>query len=301
MFKSLFLQHKYAFQQGWRQLTQRSLGTFLTIAVLSITLVLPTGLLLILMNVETFTGNLNTSSVVSVYISPKASTMQIEQIDQAVHALDNVEKVTMITPEQGLKNFTEQTGLSNALKDLDNNPLPTLLMVTPMNQSVPALNILVSKLQAMPNVDDVKLDIQWIQRLNTMITLLQRFTYGLSVLLGLAVLLIVSNTIRSAIQSYQQEIEVIKLVGGSDRFIRRPFLYSGLLYGVSSGIFAAVSLDFFSLWLQGPVNQLAGFYNVEIHLEGLSMEQTAWLLLASTLLGFIGSWLAVGRELAKFK
>jgi cell division transport system permease protein len=301
MLKSYFLQHKYAFKQGWRQLTQRSLGTFLTIAVLSVSLVLPTGLLLILTHAETLTDNLNTSSVVSVYISPKASTTQVQMIEKSVRELSNVETVEMISPAQGLKNFTEQTGLANVLKDLDNNPLPTLLSVTPNNQSVPALNILVSQLQAMPNVDDVKLDIQWIQRLNTMIILLQRFTYGLSILLGLAVLLIIGNTIRLAIQSYHQEIEVIKLVGGSDRFIRRPFLYSGLLYGISSGIFAAVILDFFLLWLQGPVNQLASFYNAEIHLEGLSLEQTGWLLLASTLLGYLGSWLAVGRELAKFK
>jgi cell division transport system permease protein len=293
--------HLHAFRQGMRHLSKNPLGSLLTIAVLSITLVLPSGLLLLLSNGKTLTEQMKIGSSISVYVQPAATKTQIQSLQTDIKAMGNIAQVNYISAEDGLKMFGDRTGLSNILDTLGKNPLPAVFIVTPSDQDPTLLNKMVAQLSALPNVSTVKLDLQWVERLSALILLLQRFTYGLAIVLGLAVLLIVGNTIRLAVQHYHQEIEVIKLVGGSDRFIRRPFLYSGFLYGLSSGLFAAVMISFFIDWLQGPIARLAALYNSQFTLQGFSFGNMVVLLLISITLGFLGSWLAVAGKLQKIQ
>ena len=296
-----FYHHAHAFRQGLRHLSKNPLSSLLTIAVLSITLVLPSGLLLILSNGKTLTQQMKTGASISVYVQPAATKAQIQILQADIKAMSNVQQAEYVSPEEGLKMFGERTGLSNILDTLGKNPLPAVFIVEPREQNPVLLNKMVTQLSAFPNVSTVKLDLQWVERLSALIQLLQRFTYGLTVVLGLAVLLIVGNTIRLAVQHYHQEIEVIKLVGGTDRFIRRPFLYSGLLYGLASGLFAAVIISFFIDWLQGPIAQLATLYNSQFTLQGFNFEDVLTLLAISIALGFFGSWLAVAGKLQKIQ
>lgn len=296
-----FYHHMHAFRQGLRHLSKNPLSSLLTIAVLSITLVLPSGLLLILSNGKTLTQSMKTGASISVYVQPNASKTQIQTLQTDINALNNVAQVNYVSADDGLKIFGERTGLTNVLDTIGKNPLPAVFVVMPRDQTPIILNKMVTQLNALPNVSSVKLDLQWVERLSVLIQLLQRFTYGLSIVLGLAVLLIIGNTIRLAVQHYHQEIEVIKLVGGSDRFIRRPFLYSGLLYGLCSGLFAAVIISFFVDWLQGPIARLATLYNSQFKLQGFNFEDVLVLLVLSLVLGFLGSWLAVAGRLQKIQ
>lgn len=296
-----FYHHLHAFRQGLRHLSKNPLSSLLTIAVLSITLVLPSGLLLILSNGKTLTQSMKTGASISVYVQPNASKAQIQTLQTDINTLSNVAQVNYISADDGLKIFGERTGLTNVLDTIGKNPLPAVFVVMPRDQTPVILNKMVTQLSSLPNVSSVKLDLQWVERLAALIQLLQRFTYGLTIVLGLAVLLIVGNTIRLAVQHYHQEIEVIKLVGGSDRFIRRPFLYSGLLYGLASGLFAAVIISFFIDWLQGPIARLAALYDSQFKLQGFNVEDVLVLLALSLVLGFLGSWLAVAGRLQKIQ
>jgi cell division transport system permease protein len=294
-----FSHHKHAWKHGLRQLSKNPLASILTIAVISITLLLPTGLLTVLTNLQQATHDWNKGTTLSIYMTPDATSAQFSYVQQALSNVSNVGNIKYISPDQGLAQFSKQSGLTNVIQSLDSNPLPGVFKITPINQATPAVNLLRSQLLALPNITDVKIDMLWVKRLNAIIKLLQQFTYGLAIVLALAVLLIIGNTIRMNIQTYHQEIEVMKLVGASNRFIRRPFLYSGLLYGLSAAIFCAVTLDFFMLWLQGPLNKLTELYSTQFALDGLSISQTLLLIMAGCLLGYIGSWLVVDKYLRR--
>lgn len=293
--------HKHAWRHGFRQLTKNPLASLLTIAVISITLVLPTGLLLVLNNMQNATANLHSGTNISVYMNANATREQTTYVRNAISKVNNITEVQYISPEQGLAQFNKQSGLGNVVQTLGNNPLPGVFNITPHNQSTTALNLLNSELSALPNIAAVKVDMQWVKRLNAILALLQNFTYGLAILLAIAVLLIIGNTIRMNIQNYQQEIEVMKLVGASKRFIRRPFLVSGLLYGLCAAIFSALILDFFMLWLQSPLNHLMVLYNTQFSLSGLNFPQTLRLICAGLVLGFLGSWLVVGKYITQIQ
>jgi cell division transport system permease protein len=296
-----WLHHKHACYRGFQQITKQPLQSLLTIAVLSITLILPTILLIGLTNVKNVTRSWQDDSNIAVYLIAPASAAQINTTQIALQKIGNIKNAQFISADEGLIAFVKNSGLSDIIKSLGFNPLPATFIITPNEKNPAAINILSAQLRALPNVSIVKINMEWVTRLNAVIELLQRLTYGLAILLAVGLLLIVGNTIRLAIQYYHTEIEVIKLVGGTDSFIRRPFLYSGIIYGLAAGLFTALILDFLLLWLQTPINQFASTFNTPFILQGLGFEQTALLLLSSTLLGYVGSWLVVGQRLRQIQ
>jgi cell division transport system permease protein len=152
-------------------------------------------------------------------------------------------------------------------------------------------------LQQLPEVELAQMDLQWVQRLYSLLAVGQRVTLALALLLGLGVLLVTGNTIRLAIENRRDEILVIKLVGGTDAYVRRPFLYTGLWYGLGGSIVAGLLLSLVMLWLDGPVGLLAALYQSRFELHGLGFAGTLMLALAGALLGLAGAWLAVARHL----
>jgi cell division transport system permease protein len=299
--KTYFSHHLHALNHGIQQLTKTPLTTLLTIAILSITLVLPTCLLMILSNIDTATQHWDKGSTISVYTNSNLTTQQVGQIRQSLSGINNIETIQYISPQQGLTDFSQQSGLNDIIQSIGHNPLPGVFKVTPQQQTTLALDTLQSQIQKIANVSAVKFDLQWIKRFNAIINLLKQFTYALAFILAMAVLLIIANIIRMTLQRYHQEIEVMKLVGASHGFIRRPFLYSGALYGLCSGVFTAIVLDSFLLWLQPALNQLTDLYNTQFTLQGLDLEQTGLLILISVSLGFIASWAVVNKRLKTVK
>ena len=210
-----------------------------------------------------------------------------------------VAEVTFMSQQQAMDEYKQLSGFSRALDMLDENPLPAVLLIDILNESEDqqAIENLTQELQQDEAIDTVVLDRQWLQRLQLIIETIRRAVVVISVLLALGVLLIVGNTIRLNINNNRREIEIIKLFGGTNGFIQRPFLYSGFWYGVFGGLLAWLLVSL-SLWLlSGPIQDLAVLYQSQFALRHLGLLELLILLLAGGLLGLFGSWISVAQHI----
>jgi cell division transport system permease protein len=296
------IRHTQAALNSVGQLSRTPFNTVMTCVVIGIALALPLALFVLLKNVEVLSHNFQQSNQLTVYLKPEVNESQATDLLKIVKKNPSINQATLISPEQGLKELQELAGLSNALSDLSGNPLPWAIVVLPANnlQTPAALTSLGNNLKQNPEVEAVQLDVLWAQRLFAFVTLAHRFVYALSLFLCLGVLLIVNHCIRSATQNNKKEIDVIKLIGGTNSFIRRPFLYTGMIYGLLGGIIAWQSVDLLMLWLKTPSSQLATLYHSQFQLTEINLHETLLLLGASIFLGFMGALIAVTRHLRNF-
>jgi cell division transport system permease protein len=211
--------------------------------------------------------------------------------------MDGIAEVQYISADQALSEFKQLSGFGEAAAVLDKNPLPAVLVVRPNDASPEAAAALQHQLAANPAVDQVRLDLQWLKRLSAILDIVRRVTDILAALLGLAVILVVGNTIRLEIGGRRTEIEVSKLLGATDAFIRRPFLYHGAWYGFAGGLIACLLVVAAVTLVEEPVSRLAGLYGSAFALQGLGFMGALGLLAGGGLLGWTGSWLAVARHL----
>ncbi len=293
--------HGRSARDSLRRLLVVPVRSTLTVLMLGIALALPALLYLALANVGQLSGHWASSHQMSAYLKAGARPAAVEALTATLRARPDVAAVTAISPEQGLAEFARQTGLTGALANVKNNPLPWVLLVQPVGTAPESLATLRDQLAAELVVDEVRLDMAWLTRLQAIMQLGQRFALGLGCLLGLGMLLAIGNTLRLAIENRREEILVVKLVGGTDAFVRRPFLYTGLWYGAGGGIWALV-LTQLGLWLVSkPVAQLANSYGSQFTLQGLGAGETLILLMVALIIGWLGAWLAVGRHLRDIK
>jgi len=278
-------------------------ATMMTAAVIAIALALPVGLYIALDNVGKLSSDWGGSTQISLFLHTSVKKVDAQKLMKRLKKHKNIKKVEIIDKEQGLKQFRETSGFGDALKYLDNNPLPIVLVVSPkITKNQPDKTTqLVKQLGKNKLVELAQLDVQWVKRLYTLLEIANRSIWVISTLLAFAVLLIIGNTIRLDIQNRREEIEVSKLIGASDSFIRRPFLYTGLWYGIIGGILAWI-ITFISLILiENPVHKLASLYQSDFHLSGLGFGNTLLLILISCALGLTGSWIAVSRHLKEIE
>lgn len=291
--------HQYSAKDSLQRLLATPLQSLLTWLVIAVALALPGALFVGLGNLQDLGERWDGAPQLSVFINPRAKTAAVTKLQQKLEEKSAVMSVTYISPEQALADFEANSGLGGALRALDSNPLPPALVVVPdFNASPLALAELGRELDAMPLVDEVVFDQAWVERLHEILRLGASLSLVLGVLLALGVVLVIGNTIRLAIENRRDEIVVIKLVGGSDSFVRRPFLYTGLWYGVGGGLLALLLLTMAMAWLSGPVASLAQLYGSGFRLEGLGLLNSMKLLLLACLIGWLGAWLAVGRHLS---
>ncbi len=222
-----------------------------------------------------------------------------KQLAEQLLTWPDINAVSYQSSEQSLKEFRQLSGLTDLLDTLPKNPLPPVIIIQPTasQHEAEALSALLERLQNMQEVELAQLDMEWLQRLRTINETGERGISILSILLSLSVLLVIGNTIRLAILNRQTEIRVIKLVGGTNAFVRRPFLYTGFWYGLLGGVIAWVTLLLTLATINGPVNRLASLYDSQFSLYWLSGQMFIALPLFGTLLGVLGAWLAVGRHL----
>ena len=203
-----------------------------------------------------------------------------------------------LSKQQALESFKQSSGLAQSISQLDSNPLPHTLIIQPSaNVDTLAIKTLLSKLNAIPLVQSAKLDTEWIKRLFTILNIIERAIIMITLLFGFAVLLIVGNTIRLDIQNRSKEITVIKLIGATDAYIRRPFLYGGVWYGLLGGLLSWLIVLLGTLLLSSPVEHLSVLYHTDIQLMSFSLAEFIVLIGCSTALGLAGSWIAVTRHL----
>ena len=284
------------------QLARAPLASALTLAVIGIALALPSGLYVMLDNFQRLSAGWDRGAQVSLFLKRDFSEGHALKLAQQLRALPTVSGVDFISREAALAEFKQQSGFGAALNALDSNPLPAVLVVRPAASDNPvAVETLVATLARLPGVELAQLDIEWLRRLTAILQLAERAVLLLAALLSLAVLLIIGNTIRLAVVNRQTEIEVVQLVGGTAAFIRRPFLYTGLLQGLFGGLLAWVLVDG-SLWLlSGPARELAGLYGSHFTLIGLEAGAGISLVAGGAVLGWLGARLAVGQQLRRFE
>lgn len=284
-----------------RRLIRRPVGSLLTMLAIAIALVLPAALWLTLDSARLLDAELEESATLTVYLEPRVEDAQAARIDEALAAHEGVTRTRLITAAEGMAEFQQALGLADALGRLEENPLPASVVVTPVDPTPAAVRVLAERLETIAGVEEVRLDLAWIERLRHLAELGRRVALALAVLFGLGVLLVVGNTIRLSVESRRQEIEVVTLIGATHAFVRRPFLYSGAWYGLGGGLLAWGLLTLGSGWLAAPVSALAASYGASFSLPRLGGSGSAILLVCSTLLGWLGAWIAVSRHLAEVR
>ena len=281
------------------RLTRQPLATLMTASVIGIALALPASLYLLLDNMDRLSGAWDGQASLSVFLKDPVSVADADELAKRIRNWPEITEVTLVTPEQALEEFRQGSGFADVLDTLDENPLPAVLLVLPAPEHTnpQSAATLQGRLQALPETEQAQLDLQWVQRLTAILALAQRGVLLISGLLALAVLLVVGNTIRLEIQNRHAEIVVTKLIGATDGFIRRQFLYSGMWYGVIGALLAWLLVEAGFWLLASPVRQLADLYQSSFELQTLPFQLLLVLLTGSVLLGLFGSWLAVGRHL----
>ena len=297
--RALLRRHAQVALESLGRLYRNRVSSLMTAAVIAIALALPAGLFLLLDNLDRLIGSWDGQASISVFLKQVVTSAQAEALIVQASAWPNVGSVKLVTPAQALEEFSQQSGFADVLGALEDNPLPHVLIVIPASARLDpaAAGALQARFTALPETELAQLDLEWVQRLAAILDIAQRIILIISVLLALAVMLVIGNTIRLEIQNRRDEIVVTKLIGATNSFVRQPFLYSGFWYGALGALLAWVVVEGGFWLLSEPVSRLAGLYQSDFGLETLPLQLLLVLLLGGVLLGLLGSWLAVGRHL----
>ena len=296
---SYFSHHSLVAKDSLMRLLDNLVSSVMTWVVIGIALALPTGLFVALSNVDSVSRGWDGAAQISLFVNKRISEQDSRQLTEKLKTRDDISDAEFISRTQALAEFQALSGYGEVLDHLDNNPLPAVIVIRPVEENVSAVATerLYLELKALPEIEQATIDLEWVQRLYSMMTLGKRMTFALGLLLSLGVLLVIGNTIRLAIESRRDEIVIVKLVGATNAFVRRPFLYTGLWYGFGGGIVCWLIISVTLFWLSGPIADLAGLYQSQFQLQGLGIGLTLLLWIASSLLGLAGAWLAVSRHL----
>jgi cell division transport system permease protein len=291
--------HLQALLGSFGRLARAPLATLLTLLVIALALALPAALRLFVTNAQSASGNFVNAVDLSVYLHTDVPLAKAQQLAQVAQQRREVAAVKLISAEQGLQDFRTYSGFGDALAALKDNPLPHVLHVRPRpeDSSPAALDSLRRYFSAWPEVDVVQIDAEWVMRFNAILEVLRRLLVIAAALLGVGVLAVVGNTIRLEITARRAEIEVTKLVGGSNAFVRRPFLYTGMLYGLGGALLAWGIIALAIVVLGEPVATLARLYGSRFALRGPTQEDIAALLGGGAVLGWLGAWISAARHL----
>jgi len=285
------------------RLARAPLATLLTLMVIGVALALPAGLALVVANLRAATGELGSAVDFTVHFKIGTPIERVQQVASGARARSEIESVTVTTADQALEEFKTSSGFGDALAALKDNPLPHHLTVRPTRAaSGPAdVESLRRYFTAFPEVEIVQLDLDWIRRLHSLLEVIRRTLWVVIAVLGLGVLAVIGNTIRLEIQQRRPEIEVTKLVGGSNAFVRRPFLYTGLFYGLGGALLAALIVMGGMVYLDQAVRELSAQYGGSFRMTGLGPEGLGVLAGVGAVLGWFGALISTGRHLRRIE
>ncbi|MGA1374977.1 MAG: permease-like cell division protein FtsX [Steroidobacteraceae bacterium] len=298
-----FSRHAQALLSAFGRLIRQPLGTVLTVFVIAIALALPTTLWLLVKNARIATGDVTDSIELSVFFKADVPLEQAEQLAAAARQRPGVGEVTLIAADDALEEFRQYSGFGAALDALQGNPLPHVIVVKPevLYANPSGVESLKRYLAAWPEVETVQFDGEWVRRLTAILDLLRNVFVVFAVVLGIGVLAVVGNAIRLEIRARRSEIEVTKLVGGTNAFVRRPFLYEGVIFGLLGGGAAVGIVSLAVASLIEPVSRLALLYGGQFVLSGIGVIEAAVLVVGGALLGVIGAWLGAARLIARIE
>lgn len=273
--------------------------SIMTVFVLGISLALPATLHLFVKNAQQVSEQWDSASQITLFLKLSVSDKSAKNLVKRLKLYPEVNDVHYISATQALKEFKVLSGFGQSLEYLEKNPLPATILVIPTKRSsqADAANELLSKLKQEREVDQGKLDLEWLARLEAMAQLIKDIVSGVALLLCLSVVLIVGNTIRLAILSQQDAIAIMKLVGATDSFIQRPFLYSGIWYGIFGGLLSWLVVSLLAHYLTGAINKLTDLYQSDFQLQGLAFSEALLLIAFAVLLGLVGSYISVRKHI----
>ncbi len=298
--RALLVFHLQAALTSLNSLCRMPLATMMTVLVIAITLALPALFWVMTDNMKQLTMNWQRGGHISLYLKSSLSSEDGVAFLLRVRGAVGVGHATLKSAAEGLAELQQQEGMQDIMRYLPENPLPAVIEVVPaLDVNTPEkLKQLYLQLKAYPQVEQAKLDMLWVNRLRAILGFTAKLADGLMILLALAVVLIIGNTLRLAIHNRYEEIQVLKLIGAKNSFIVRPFLYSGIWYGLAGAIFAVLLVNIFMLSLTVVANQLAAVYQMHYSLVGLSTRQISLLVLSAIILGWLGAYVSVKRQLA---
>jgi cell division transport system permease protein len=268
------------------------------VLVIAVTLALPATLNLAIKNFDAVSGGWDDALDFSVFLEKDLSADEAAGIARLIEQRADVSSVDLITAEEALAEFREQSGFGDALDLLTENPLPHTLVVRPSPaNTLQSMSLLREELAGLPETDLVQVDTEWVQRFHAILEIVQRATLIGAALLGLAIIVVIGNTIRLEIQNRREEIEVTKLIGASNAFVRRPFLWSGFWFGLFGSMLALGLVQYGLYLLQPAVSRLAGLYQSSLSLLTLSPEDSLVIVATGVALGLLGSWFAAARHM----
>jgi cell division transport system permease protein len=295
--------HAQALIAALGRLLRRPIGSLLTVLAIAVALSLPAAFWLLVKNAQAASGEVAGSIELSVYLRTGTALEKAEQLAAAARARSDVAAATVIPADAALAEFREYSGFGAALDALQGNPLPHVITLEPdAGHADPrSIESLRRYLVAWPEVENVQVDGEWVRRLAAILDLLRQMLAGFAALLGLGVIVVTGNAIRLEIGARRAEIEVTKLVGGSDAFVRRPFLYEGCLFGLLGGLAAAGLVTALVGYLAGPIERLAALYGSGFVLQPLGVEELATLVGGAALLGLAGAWIGAARLISRIQ
>lgn len=291
------VQHRESAVNSLKQLLAMPLQSVMTWLVIAIALALPAALSLVVSHIKTLGEEWQVDPKMTVYLRQSLPDAAIADVGQRLHKLPGLLSAEYISPQQGLEEFSRQGGFGEALSLLSENPLPPVYVLRATESEGKFFQDLMTQLETFPEVEKVQLDLQWVKRLQSVIALIERAVLMLGFFLSLGVLLTISNVTRLAIERRREEISVLKLVGATDAFVRRPLLYTGLWYGLVGGLIAWMLLMLAAAVMAPAVQELLSAYQSDRVLEGAGFETPFQLLGVGGVLGLLGAWWAASRHL----
>ncbi|HUW51154.1 MAG TPA: permease-like cell division protein FtsX [Sulfuricella sp.] len=294
-------QHRHALGLVLGRFARAPFSSLLAMLVIGVALSLPLGLYALVGNIKALAGNVKLEPQITLFLTPGASADDARQIESQLKELKAVRQFRFIPRDRALQELLQNTGLTDVAAGLDRNPLPDAFVIEPQSANPVELESLRSELAKLPKVDFVQLDALWAKRLNAMVSLGRDIVLILAVMLGSALMVITGNTVRLQILSQRDEIEISTLIGATDAFIRRPFLYHGLLQGLGGGLAAWLIVSLGLQLLNAGIGDLAKLYAAQFLIRPINPRDILSLLAFSSALGWLGAFLAVGRHLQKME
>ncbi|MDT4331687.1 MULTISPECIES: permease-like cell division protein FtsX [Methylomonas] len=302
-FQAYLLNHAHGLFSSLGRLTRSPFTSAMTVLVLAIAVSLSGGFYIGVANIQQLTGNLESSNQMSLFLHDNVTDAAGQKLVEQLRQNPSVDAVKLITKQQALDEFKANSGFGDALNALEQNPLPSVVQVQPKHtlESNADIETLMAEFKQLPQVDFVQVDMQWVARLQTIMTIASRGVMLVSLLLGFAVTFITGNTIRLELQNRQDEVYISKLVGATNAFIQRPFLYTGFWLGFIAGFLGWLIVTVMLLILESPVEKLSVLYNSAFELLFLSFGEFLLLLTISSALAVCGAWVVLHYQLRLLK
>jgi len=299
-----FTRHLQTLVGALGDLSRNPFSTTLSVSVIAIALALPGGLFAALENINKFTAEFEHGAKISLFLSAEIDIRQATDLKQSLQQHPAIKHLELISPDQAMEEFKSRSGLQNALSSLTSNPLPVVLLVYPEDdiaRSPDKLAELIEEFGKLKQVELSQFDLEWIKRLTALLELVTRAVWIIAIILGLGVFLVIGNTIRLAITNRQEEIRIIKLIGGTDAFIRRSFLYSGMLQGLLGGLLALLIIILLFSFISAPTSSLSSMYGIDFSLDPLQLLPSLLLVSSGAMIGWLSARVTVGVYLRQFE